>query len=179
MLSQDANPVLQQTEQKMQAKVPPQFQSAFQKIIAAGEKVMYSPQTRQMTIAQLKKPGDPAQVIGAAVAKLYGVLASQSKGTMPPQAGIPAITVLLCEALDFAEKAKLVKVTPQVLAQATHALMASLMQLMGVDQKKLALMAQNAQQRQAQQGQPAQPTQPAQPAAQPAGGLVAQAQGAA
>jgi hypothetical protein len=186
MLGQNANPLLVKTEDQISAKVPPQFQSAYQRIVLAGEKVLYSDQTRQMVLGQLQqaKGQDPATAVGMAVAKLYGVLQSQSQVSLPPKAGIPAITALLCEAMDFAEKANLLKVTPQTLADAMHALSSGLMQMMGVDQNKLALMAQHAQAKN-QPPQPAQPTppavpQPAQPAAPaaPPAGLVAQAQGA-
>jgi hypothetical protein len=187
MLGKSANPLLVKTEEQIEAKVPPELQDAYQRIILAGDKVLYSEKTRELVISELHGQGDPATVVGQAVAKLYGILSTQAHGTMPVKAAIPAITSLLCEALDLAEKAKFLTVSPEILADAMHALSSGLMQLMGVDQNKLGLMMQHAQAK--QQPDQAPPTAPNPPPVAPAapattpqpapvGGLVAQAQGA-
>lgn len=190
MLGKDANPLLLKTVEQMQAKIGPEMKGAFTRVVTAGETVMYSQQSRQLVIDQLQHAGDPAEVVGTAVAKLMALLMGQAKGTIQPKALIPAATVLLCDALDVAEKAGMMKVDANVLAEAMHTMSSSILQLLGVGPDKLnRLMQQRQQQGPAQPDQlapPAPPASSAQPAAvAPAppqgapGGIVAQTQGAA
>jgi hypothetical protein len=131
MLGKTTNPQLQAVEQAVQTKVPPELNSAFQRIVAAGEKVMYAPETRHLLQSQLSQKGAPADLAGQGVAKLMGLLFKESKGTMPMKAAIPAAQVLLCEALDFMEKAGLVQVGDDLIAEATKDMMAYLLQIFG------------------------------------------------
>lgn len=164
------NPILQKAIDATLAKAKPQFVPVINKVVMAGKTVMYSPKTRDMAMAELKKGNDPEH-IGSAVAKLMGLLMSQAKGTIPPEVLVPAAIILLCEGLQFLEDAGSVQVTPDLLAQATQATCSAVLQLLGVSPDKLqAMMAQSG------QGAGA-ATQPA--AAAPPPGLVAGAQGAA
>ena len=105
----------------------------------------------EMAIKEINAKGDPAEVAGSGVAKLMGLLISQSKGTMPMKAAIPAATVLLCEGLSFMEEAGRIKVDKNVLAKAMRALSSGLLQLFGVTPDKLGQMMQK------QKQQPQQP----------------------
>lgn len=137
MLGQTQNPLLQQIEQQMQQKaqerLSPQDQTAFQKVVTAGLNVMYGPQTHALMVKQLQKPGDPTEVVGDGVAALIGLLYNKSKGTMPIPPAMLAAHVLLAEALDFMQKAGKLQLTPAVIAQATQALGAHLMQVFHVN----------------------------------------------
>jgi hypothetical protein len=137
MLGKTTNPKLQKVEQAVQQQVPPDQMSAFERIVVAGEKIMYSPQTRHMLQSQLGKNGDPTEIAGEGVAKLMGIMLQKSKGTMPMKAAIPAAQVLLCEGLDFMEQAGLVQVSDEVIAQATKAMMAYLLQIFGFSKDKI------------------------------------------
>ena len=142
MIGQTQNPLLIKTERAIQEKLKPQSVSAFQRIVTAGLKVMYSPQTRQMLARQLMSGGDPATVAGEGAAKLMGILISQSKGSMLQPAILPAVmpaaTVLLCEGLDFMEKAGKAQVTPDLLAEATHTMGTALLQVLGATPERIA-----------------------------------------
>lgn len=170
MLGQTQDPLLQKTEQAIQAKVAPDSQQAFQRIVTAGLKVMYSPETHDLMVKQLGANGDPAEMAGAGAAKLLGILFKQSKGTMPMSGAIPAATVLLCEGLDFMEKSGKVKVTSDLISAAMKALSANLLQLFGATPQKLQNILSNGAQadKNAPQGsaQPPQATQAA-PSAPP------------
>ena len=61
---------------------------------------------------------------------------SQSKGTMPMKAAIPAAAVLLCEGADFMEQAGLVKVDQNVLAKAMQAMSSSFLATAGCDARQ-------------------------------------------
>ena len=153
MLGKTNNPALQKTEQAAEAKVEPKYRNAFERIVAAGMKVMYSEQSNSLLTDQLSKPGEPATNVGDGVGKLMGILWSEGKGTLPMQAMMPAAVVLVCEALDFMEKAGKVQVTPDMIADATKECMSVVLQGFGVTPEKL-------QQMQAQNGAQPQPAAP-------------------
>lgn len=76
----------------------------------------------------------------------------EGKGTIQMEAFIPASLILLCEGMDFAEKAGKMQVTPDTLAAATKELMSSLMQILGITPEKI-----QAAKAQAKPAQPAAP----------------------
>jgi hypothetical protein len=132
------------------AKVDPKFKSSFDKIIIAGQKVMYSPQTQKMVKSQLQADKDPAVVAGDGIAKLYMILMHESQNTINVKAAIPASTVLLCDALDFMESIGMVKITPDLIAKSTKVCTAGVMKVLGITPEMIAQAKQS-------QGAPATP----------------------
>ena len=147
MLGKNANPLLKKTEQAVTEKMPANLKAGFSKAVTVGLKIMYSDQGQNIMKDQLMKSGDYANNAAEGTAKLLGEMYKQSKMTMPMTIGIPAATVLMCEALDFIEQAGKIQVTPDLLAEATKALSAYVLQLFGVSQDKLHEMAQQAYQK--------------------------------
>lgn len=168
MLGNTQNQLLQQTEQAIQAKVPPKLQDAFQRTVKAGLTIMYSPQSNKLMMQQLGKPGDPLQNVGEGAAKLVGLLYRQSHHTMPVSIAAPAAIIFMCEAMDFLEQSGKVEVTKESIDQATQDTAAFVLQLFGVSQDKLHQIVSK------QQGQSA-PAAPAQ--AQAPGGIIGSAMG--
>jgi hypothetical protein len=175
MLGKTTNPELQKVEQAVQAKVPPEMQNAFQRIVTAGMVVMYSDKTRQMLTNQLRQQGDPAIIAGEGVAKLMAILYQQSKRTMPMRAAIPAAQLLLCEGLGFMADAGMVQISNELIAQATQEMITYLLQIFGFSKQKIQQYIQAGMQKQGGSAAPAaiQPAAPAQP-----GGIIAAARGA-
>lgn len=171
MLGQAQNQLLQAVEQAVLEKVPKEQMNAFRRIVTAGEKVMYSQETRQMLEEQMSQQGDPAEVAGEGIAKLVALLFKESRGTMPMDAGMFAAQALLCEGLDFLEKSGRIQVTNELIGAATKAMFAYLLQLFGVSKDKLAEMMQQGAQSQSK------PTATEDPA--PASGIVQSARGGA
>lgn len=175
MIGNTTNPTLQKIEQAINAKVDPQLQNAFQRIVAAGLKIMYSPQTRQLLQNQMRQHGEPTEIAGEGVAKLIAIAYKESRGTMPMKAAIPAAQVLLCEALDFMAKAGMIEITNDTIAESTKSMIAYLLQIFGFTQQKIQQFM--------QKGMQYQPPSPGAPndvkAAQPAaGGILSSAMGA-
>lgn len=125
------------------AKVNPKLVPAVEKVVESGKKVMYAEQTREMFLEAMKAGTDP-ESIGAAVAKLMGILQNEAKGTIPPEILIPAATLLLFEGLAFLEDAGMVQVDAQFLAECTKAMGSALLQMLGVSPEKLQGMMQQA-----------------------------------
>lgn len=156
------NPILTKTKEAVLQKADQRLHPVIMKLVGAGQEVMYSEKTRQMMVQQLGNGQDP-EAVGAAVAKLVGILFNQSKSTAPMQALIPAATILLLEGLQFLEDAGTIQVTPQSLAQYMQAMASNVLQIFGVTPEKLQGMIK-------QSGAPAEPAQPEQPP--PAAGIV-------
>ena len=155
MINDKANPLLVKTEEAIRAKLKPEQVKHFEKIIVAGLRVMDSEQTHKLVAEQMKTQGEPAEIAGAMVAKLMGVLINQSKGAMPMDAGIPAATVLLLEALDRMEALGKVEISNQTVESAMHAMSSALLQMFGVTPDRLSAMMKKQQPEQPQDQPPA------------------------
>lgn len=156
------NQLLEQTKSSILAKAEANIRPVIEKVVAAGQKAIYSPEMREMTLKQLGDGQDP-ELIGAGVAKLAGILYNQSKNTIPMQALIPSAMILLCEGLQFLEDGGAREIDADFLANCTQAMTSNLLQLLGVSPEKLDGMI----------NQPGSSTAPAKPT-----GIVAGAQGA-
>lgn len=158
------NPLIDKARVALLAKIDPRLRPVVDKVAAAGKQVMYSEQTRDMAIQELKRGADPESV-GSAVCKLAAILFNQSKKTIPMNVLFPATMLLLFEALQFLEDAGTLKVDAPQLAAYSQATGSGFLQMLGVTPEKLQGMF-------AQGGAPgaAPPAAPpATPAAAPAG----------
>jgi hypothetical protein len=82
--------------------LPDNLKGAYDRVVLAGMKVMFSPETHQQAMSFLSEENGPAdQRIGQGVAALMGLLIKQSNNTMPPQVVIPAGIELVAAAGDF------------------------------------------------------------------------------
>lgn len=172
------NPLLQKTQDAILQKADPRLVPVIKKLEAAGQQVMYSEKSRGMMIEQLGDGKNPEQ-IGAGVAKLIGIIYSESKKTAPMEALIPASVLLLCEGLNFLEEAGAIQVSNEFLSQCTMAMGSSVAQLFGATPEKLQTMISKGQGGGAADQAPQMGAQPPAAAASgPAtGGILANAQG--
>lgn len=146
------NPLLVKTAQQTMSRVPQQLQGALKNAVTAGNKVMYSDQSRHLMMDQMKQNnGDIPTNIGEGVAKLISLLFADSKGKLPLRVLIPAGIILVCQAIEFVNDAGSVEITPDVLNQATMEFSSSFLQLLGVTPDKLQQILSS----QGQQAQPA------------------------
>ena len=175
MLGQTTNKALQQVEQATEAKVSPDMQAQFHRIVTAGMKVMYSPQSHHLMAQELSKPGDPTEVVGEGVAKLMVILFKEGKQALPMKAMMPAAIVLTCEALDFAEKAGKLTADSDTIAQTIKEMMSTLLQALGASPQSLQALKSGQPGQSAQPPQATPPAAPPQPPAQP--GIIGGAQG--
>lgn len=162
------NALLEKTKAGILAKADPRLAPIIQKVVAAGEKVMTSDQTRGMFVKQMSAGANP-EAVGAGVAKLIGILQNQSKGSIPPEVLVKAATILMCEGLQLLEDAGKAQVTPQFLADCTKAMGSAVLQLLGATPEQLSTLLQKGGQ---PQGQPAQPAPQPAPQAPPPQGII-------
>jgi hypothetical protein len=87
----------------LKALIPKGQEDAVARIVAAGMKIMYSPEMRPEVMKALKAPGPLAQTMAMNVTGLILMLDKKSQGGLPVQAIFPAAMELLGEAAEAFE----------------------------------------------------------------------------
>lgn len=144
-------------------EMPPELQEAYERVVIAGMKVMFSKQTHKFFIEQLQAEGQMAQKLGQGVAGLVMFLFKESNQTIPQEVLIPAGVRLLTKAADFINQSGKAQVSNQEIGEAMALMIESIMTQFGItpEQMDQALAEQGGQEMPA--------VDPAQPAAlQPA-----------
>jgi hypothetical protein len=144
------------TVQGARAKMnmPKDLQAAYVRIVEAGMKVMFDPQTRGQTIAAMEEPGDMATKLGDGVAAVMALLFKESNKTMPPQLIIPCGVELLLHAAAVAKSGGM-EIDNNTMAEAMAIMIEKVMQTSGVDAAAGGMIAGGDPGQGAQQGAPA------------------------
>lgn len=118
-------------------KLPPELQNAYERVVVAGMKLMFSKDTNKYLLQQLDAPGSMAEKLGNGIAELVLMLFMQSNKTMPPQVIIPAGTELVVQAADFIKKSNLAEVTNRDIGDGIQIMMSQVFRQFGIDPDKL------------------------------------------
>jgi hypothetical protein len=118
---------------KKNIEMPPELQEAYERVVIAGMKVMFSSQTHRIMLKELQKQGPVAQRLGQGIAGLMLLLFKESNNTMPPQVIFPAGIELMMQAVDFMRKTNMAKVTNQDIGQAVQVMIEVIVSKFGVD----------------------------------------------
>lgn len=139
--------LLDATKKKIEASVPEQYRKTFHAIVTNGMKLMWSDETHQNMKAYIQSSIQSAEDVPFAVAKgLRGVIriildASPAKKDDPNDpfyaASYPAALVLMCDALEYVEKAKRIPVDEEMIANSTKAVVAELNNFYGIHKEQL------------------------------------------
>lgn len=81
--------------------VPPELADAVDRVVAAGHKIMYSPDMREELRAEVQRDAPTPQKLAEAVVGLLLTLDKQAKGGIPNGALFPAAIKLLGEGADL------------------------------------------------------------------------------
>ncbi len=128
-------------ESKIQ--LPPELRNAYERVVAAGMKVLFSKQTHKYMLDQLQAPGSNAEKLGQGIAKVMVFLFNESNGTMPQEVIVPAAMLLVMKAADFINESGKGKITDEEIGQAMEILVDALFEGFGADRSELdAAMAQ-------------------------------------
>ena len=131
----------------------PQQAQQMQRIVIAGMKVMFSPQSHQLVLKSLGGPAPMAQKLGQAIAGLMGLLMKESQNSLPGNLLVPAGMVLLAHAADFLNKSGQ-PISDQDIGAAMQTFVRAVMGAVGLDPQKVVASAQ------ARQQAPVAPAQP-------------------
>jgi hypothetical protein len=121
-------------------KMPPELQEAYERVVIAGMKVMFSKESHKLMLDELQKEGPMGQKLGMGIAGLMILLVKESNGTIPPEVIIPAGINLITRAADFIRKAKIDKITNGDIGDAMEVFISTILEKFGVDPAKMADM---------------------------------------
>lgn len=165
-----SEPKLQQIRQQHEAKLKqavPQLFDEYMKIVVAGMKILYSPETHELALQGLQKITSPESVVPLVVDGISSIILliyKESQGKMSIPMSIPAAVTLASYALGDIEKAKGFPMTDELIGKTIHALTQKMFALYKLSPEKVQGVV-----RQGAQSQPKgalnQSPQPSQPAA--------------
>ena len=115
---------------KMIESMPAEMRKAFQQVVMAGKKVLYSQETAPIIDEVLNAEGSIGEKLGAGIANLVVTLDNKANGAMPKDVIIPAATVLLFDAADALAQAGM-KIATQDIAVAYETMFYSIFQSYG------------------------------------------------
>lgn len=137
MARPDAQDEITPEQVRKDMKLPPELQNAYERVVVAGMKMMFSKETSKYMLQQLESPGSMAEKLGNGVAELMIALFMQSNKTMPPQVIIPAGTELVVQAADFIKKSGLAEVTNRDIGDGVQIMMSQVFRQFGIDPDQL------------------------------------------
>lgn len=124
--------LIEQTRSAAEQKVPPEQKEALQRIIVAGQQILYDKTTNSEVEKRMQASKNPAEAAGSGALELLGVLAHESRGTLPQPLIGPAATILMTEILDYMKKTGRIKGDATDLETAARALSDTMMKGSGV-----------------------------------------------
>lgn len=125
---------------KKNINMPPELQEAYERVVIAGMKVMFSKESHKLMLDELRKEGPLGQKLGMGIAGLMLLLFKESNQTMPPQVIIPAGVNLLSRAADFIRKSELEKITNADIGEAMEVMISTILQKFGVGPEQMEQM---------------------------------------
>lgn len=123
--------------------VPDKLRDAFERVVAAGMKVMYSPQAAQEVMAEVRAPGPAVQKLASSTAGLVVMLHRQAKPGIPGAVIFPAAVALMYEAAQLLEAAG-EPVTQEQFNEAAILMNAELGKALGVSDEEIMQGAEQA-----------------------------------
>ncbi len=128
----DSSDPIAQTRAAVEQKVPAEQQDALQRILLAGQRILYDKQTNTEVEKRIQESKTPAEVAGGGALELLGILAHESRGTLPPKLVGPSAIILMTEILDYLKQTGRIKGDAADLETAARALSETMMKASGV-----------------------------------------------
>lgn len=130
----------QKYKSKVIDAIPEEFRDAFERVVLAGMKVLYSKDMQPEIQQQLAEPGPMWKKLGEGIAKLMTILDQQAGKGLPQQIVIPAAIELVHEYTDFLNRTGKVKVSPDELREATMYVVVTTAKLYGATDDQIKQM---------------------------------------
>ena len=162
--------------QGLRENVPPQMREAYDKVVAAGMKIMFDKSTHHLMQEQMQAEGPIDDRLAEGVAGLMAMMLKNTKGAFPQQLIIPAGIELMLHAADFAAQAAGERIDAETMGSAIQKFVFNLFEGAGIKPDMLMAGVGKIQElnEQAPDEQQAAPQQPPQ-----SGGLLSQPMGGA
>jgi len=121
-------------------KMPPELQEAYERVVIAGMKVMFSKESHRAMLKELQNEGPMDQRLGKGIAGLMLLLFKESNETMPPAVMIPAGMKLMMEAVDFMRETGLGEPTNAEIGGGMQIMISTILEKFGVAPDKMEQM---------------------------------------
>ena len=141
---------------KQNIKVPAELQEAYDRIVLAGKKIMFSKETNKAVLDAIKGEGSLGIRLGKGITTLMMLLHRQSQGTMPPSLLVPVGVCLLAEAADFIRQGNIEPINNVIIAEAIQVFIEAIIQNFGGDPNGMYATFEQLEQQQGSQPQPTQ-----------------------
>jgi hypothetical protein len=117
---------------KEKIQIPPELQDAYDRVVVAGMKVMFSKESHKFMLKEMQGQGPVAERLGKGIAGLMLILFKESNETIPPEVIIPAGIELLMRAVDFVRRTDLGEVTNQDIGDGMEIMVTTILENFGV-----------------------------------------------
>lgn len=121
---------------KENINMPPKLQNAYDRVVLAGMKIMFSEKTNQVVMKQMQGPGPVSERLGMGIAGLMATLFKESNKTIPPAVIIPAGVYLLAQAADFLKKSQIENVDDKTIGDAMQIFVETTIKMFGGDSRQ-------------------------------------------
>ena len=121
-------------------KMPPELQEAYERVVIAGMKVMFSKESHKVMLKELQREGPMDQRLGKGIAGLMLLLVKESNNTIPPEVIIPAGMKLMMEAVDFMRETDLGQPTNAEIGGGMQIMISTILEKFGVAPDKMEQM---------------------------------------
>lgn len=122
---------------KESIQMPPELQDAYERVVLAGMKVMFSKETHRLMLKEIEGEGPIAERLGRGIAGLVLALVMKANYTLPPEVLVPAGLELMMQAVDFLRKTGAANVTDSEIGEAFQVFMRVLFEKFGVDSAQI------------------------------------------
>ena len=117
--------------------MPPEMRDAYQRVVVAGKKMMYAPETAEAIHGIILDDKIPmANKLGEGVANLVVMMDNQGNGTIPKDVLVPVGVTLMFEAADYLFEVGM-EVTEKDLSDAMEMMVYSIFEAYGVPQAEV------------------------------------------
>ena len=121
-------------------KMPPELQEAYERVVIAGMKVMFSKESHKVMLKELQREGPMDQRLGKGIAGLMLLLVKESNNTIPPEVIIPAGMKLMMEAVDFMRETGLGQPTNAEIGGGMQIMISTILEKFGIAPDKMEQM---------------------------------------
>lgn len=111
------NPLLQQMQNAIEAKLTPENLDDYNKVVVAGLHLALDNGANSF-MAKLHNSRDPIGDCAKGAVALMLIMRKETRGTLPLEAGIPAGVTLMLHGLDFIERGQIMKIAEPELVRA-------------------------------------------------------------
>jgi hypothetical protein len=129
---------------KKNINMPPELQEAYERVVIAGMKVMFSKESHRAMLAEIQRGGPVAERLGKGISGLVLMLFQESNKTMPPEVIIPAGMELLMRAVDFLKDSGLEKVNNKDVGDAMEIMITTILKTFGIGPEQMQQMLNQA-----------------------------------